>query len=273
MLLQRILTAIPLAILAVWAILYQSTEVLMYAFLVVTLIAGWEWAQLAGIKARTWRIALAIVLTLTVYVSYLFILHTPWLHYMLIVTVTWWCMVMYRMAIKPPAPASDRFSVFKLLIAFITIVPPVLSLLRVHEIGQGPYWLLYMVTLVWVADIGAYFSGRKFGKVKLAPHLSPGKTREGLYGGVLLTSLYSMAASWFFELTFEQAFWLWIVTVLATLISVAGDLFISLLKRERGVKDTGTILPGHGGVLDRIDSITSSAPFFLVMLDFILRHA
>lgn len=272
MLLQRILTAIPLAILAVWAILYQSTEVLMYAFLLVSFIAGWEWAQLAGIKSPVLRITLGVVLTLTVYLSYKYILHTVWLHYLLMVTVTWWCLVMYRMAVKLPAPASEKFSFIKLLIAFITIVPPVLSLLRVHEIGQGPYWLLYMVTLVWVADIGAYFSGRKFGKVKLAPHLSPGKTREGLYGGLFLTSLYSGAAALFFKLNIEQAIWLLVVTLFATVISVAGDLFISLLKRERGVKDTGAILPGHGGVLDRIDSITSSAPFFLVMLDYVLRH-
>lgn len=272
MLLQRILTAIPLAILAIWAILYQSTEVLMYAFLLVSFIAGWEWSQLAGIKMRTLRIATAVVITVSVYASWKYILHTVWLHYLLMATVTWWCIVMYRMAIKPPAPATDKFSPFKLLIAFITIVPPVLSLLRVHEIGQGPYWLLYMVSLVWIADIGAYFSGRKFGKVKLAPHLSPGKTREGLYGGLLLTSLYAVAAAWFFELNLIQAFWLLVVTFFATLISVAGDLFISLLKRERGIKDTGAILPGHGGVLDRIDSITSSAPFFLFMLDFVLRH-
>lgn len=272
MLLQRILTAIPLAILAIWVILYQSTEILMYVFLVISFVAGWEWAQLAGIKLRWQRITLAIVLVAVVYVSYKYILHTVWLRYLLMITVAWWCMVMYRMAIKAPAPASDRFSIFKLLIVFITIVPPVLALLRVHEIGQGPYWLLYMVSLVWVADIGAYFSGRKFGKVKLAPHLSPGKTREGLYGGLLMTSLYSAAASIFFELNAEQAIWLLVVTIFATLISVAGDLFISLLKRERGVKDTGAILPGHGGVLDRIDSITSSAPFFLVMLDFVLRH-
>lgn len=244
----------------------------MYAFLLVSFIAGWEWAQLAGIKQRGLRIVMAAILAISVYVSYKYILHSVWLHYLLMVTVIWWCLVMYRMAIKPPAPASDRFSFFKLLIAFITIVPPVLSLLRVHEIGQGPYWLLYMVSLVWIADIGAYFSGRKFGKVKLAPHLSPGKTREGLYGALFLTSLYSVAASLFFELNFTQAFWLLVVTFFATLISVAGDLFISLLKRERGIKDTGAILPGHGGVLDRIDSITSSAPFFLFMLDFILRH-
>ena len=272
MLLQRVLTAIPLAILAVWAILYQSTDVLMVAFLVITFIAGWEWAQLCGIQARILRGVLAIALVITVYLGYKYIIHTNWLHYLLMATVSWWCLVMLRMSVKPPAPASDQFSLFKMLIAFITIVPPVLSLLRVHEIGQGPYWLLYMMTLVWVADIGAYFSGRRFGRVKLAPHLSPGKTREGLYGALILTSLYSVAAAYFFELNVEQAIWLGIVTIFATLISVAGDLFISLLKRERGVKDTGAILPGHGGVLDRIDSITSSAPFFLFMLDFVLRH-
>jgi phosphatidate cytidylyltransferase len=273
MLLQRILTAIPLAILAIWVILYQSTEILMYGLLLVSFVAGWEWAQLAGIKLRSQRIALGIVLVAVVYLSYKYLLHTIWLRYLLMATVSWWCMVMYRMAVKPPAPASDKFSLIKLLIAFITIVPPVLALLSVHNINQsGPYWLLYMVSLVWIADIGAYFSGRKFGKVKLAPHLSPGKTREGLYGGLLLTSCYAGAAAIFFELNLEQGIWLLVVTILTTLISVAGDLFISLLKRERGVKDTGAILPGHGGVLDRIDSITSSAPFFLIMLDFVLHH-
>ena len=272
MLLQRVLTAIPLAILAVWAILYQSTNVLMIAFLVITLIAGWEWAQLAGIHARVWRAVLAVVLTLTVYIAYRYILHTVWLHYLLMLAVTWWCLMMLRMSAKPPAPASEKFSIVKLLIVFITIVPSVLALLRVHEIGQGAYWMLYMITLVWVADIGAYFSGRRFGKVKLAPLLSPGKTREGLYGALLFTSVYSIVAANFFELNMQQALWLWVVTIITTLISVAGDLFISLLKRERGVKDTGAILPGHGGVLDRIDSILSSAPFFLLMLDFVLSH-
>jgi phosphatidate cytidylyltransferase len=272
MLLQRVLTAIPLAILAVWAILYQSTNVLMIAFMVITFIAGWEWAQLSGIKVSVLRVVLALVLVLTVYLGYKYILHTIWLHYLLMATVSWWCLVMLRMSMKPPAAASDAFSFFKVLIAFITIVPPVLSLLRVHEISQGPYWLLYMLTLVWVADIGAYFSGRKFGKNKLAPQLSPGKTREGLYGALLLTSLYSVAAANFFSLNTEQTVCFWVVTMIATLISVAGDLFISLLKRERGVKDTGAILPGHGGVLDRIDSITSSAPFFLLMLPLIQSY-
>ena len=108
MLLQRVLTAIPLAILAVWAILYQSTNVLMIAFLVITLIAGWEWAQLAGIHARVWRAVLAVVLTLTVYIAYRYILHTVWLHYLLMLAVTWWCLVMLRMSAKPPAPASEK---------------------------------------------------------------------------------------------------------------------------------------------------------------------
>ena len=272
MLMHRILTAIPLAILVVWAILYQSTDVLMGAFLVITFIAGWEWAQLAGIKALALRVLLASVLVVTVYLGYKYILHTVWLHYLLILTVSWWCVVMLYMSSRSPKPASEAFSAFKVLIAFITIVPPMLALLRVHELPQGPYWMLYMMMLVWVADIGAYFSGRRFGKVKLAPHLSPGKTREGLYGALILTSFYSLGAAYFFELNFQQALWLWVITLLATIISVAGDLFISLLKRERGVKDTGAILPGHGGVLDRIDSLTSSAPFILIMLDLVLHH-
>ena len=126
---------------------------------------------------------------------------------------------------------------------------------------------------VWVADTGAYFAGKTFGKVKLVPKLSPGKTREGLYGAVLATSLYSVAAAVYFDLSLIQTLLLMIISFFGTLLSIAGDLFISLLKRERGVKDTGAILPGHGGVLDRIDSITSAAPFFAILLHSVIFNA
>jgi phosphatidate cytidylyltransferase len=272
MLWQRILTAVPLAILAIWVVLFKSTDVLFYVLLVITLVCGWEWALLSGIVKPALRAVIAVVLAILVYVSHTLI-SQDWLQIIFIITAVWWALVIYRMSIKPPASASDQFSLPKLFIALITIIPPVLAMLHVHALGEdGPAWMLFMLSLVWVADIGAYFSGRRFGKVKLAPHLSPGKTREGMYGALVLTGVYSIAAAYYFALDITHTIWLLLVVLVTTLISIAGDLFISLLKRERGLKDTGAILPGHGGVLDRIDSVTSSAPFFALMLDVLIRN-
>jgi phosphatidate cytidylyltransferase len=129
---------------------------------------------------------------------------------------------------------------------------------------QGPAWLFYALSLVWVADSGAYFAGKKFGKNKLAPNISPGKTREGLLGAVLSTSLYTLAASYYFELDRDRAVLLVLLSVIVTIISVSGDLYISFLKREAGLKDSGNILPGHGGMLDRVDSVLAAMPVFLL---------
>jgi len=119
-------------------------------------------------------------------------------------------------------------------------------------------------------EFGAYFSGKRFGKNKLAPKLSPGKTKEGMYGAVFATAIYSFIFGLIFELKIIELLMLLIIASLATFISVAGDLFLSLLKREKGLKDTGNILPGHGGILDRIDSILSAAPFLALFLSLVI---
>jgi len=133
-------------------------------------------------------------------------------------------------------------------------------------------WLLFGMSLVWVADIGAYFAGRKFGKNKLAVVLSPGKTREGFYGAMALTLLYSLIASvFYFELSIEATVKTLLMTFVLTILSVAGDLTESLLKRQAGVKDSGKILPGHGGVLDRVDSLTATMSLFAVSTIYIYK--
>ena len=120
------------------------------------------------------------------------------------------------------------------------------------------------MSLVWIADIGAYFSGKKFGKNKLSPNISPGKTKEGLIGAVIATSLYTLLVSYYFDLDTERAALLILLSVIVTFISVSGDLYISFLKREAGLKDSGDILPGHGGMLDRVDSVLAAMPVFIV---------
>jgi len=271
MLLQRILTAVPLAVLAVWFVLTQSTESLFYALLFFITISAWEWAMLCGFNDVLMRGVYALVVLSAVFLINL-LLTDKWLsiHVLLIAAVIWWLFVIYIMSVRHPAEASDKPSVVKLLMGFITLVPPVSAMVYIHLQPQGSYWLLYVISLVWVADTGAYFSGKRFGKNKLAPKLSPGKTREGFYGAVFATGLYSILTGYFLELNFIQLVELLIIGFFATIFSVAGDLFISWLKRERGVKDTGAILPGHGGILDRIDSIMPSAPLFALLLSVII---
>jgi phosphatidate cytidylyltransferase len=141
----------------------------------------------------------------------------------------------------------------------------------IHQQTAGPQWLMYGLMLVWVADIGAYFSGKRFGKNKLAPAISPGKTREGLYGAVASVSVYTVIAAYYFGLDIITAANLLLLAVVLTLVSVAGDLYESILKREHGVKDSGTILPGHGGMLDRIDSVLAAMPVFMVGRELLLQ--
>ncbi len=267
---KRILTALPLAILAVWFIFTQSTQVMLYAMLVINLVAGWEWARLSGIRMPMLRVAYALLIAASSYGLYW--VQQQWSVFTAVMSfsVILWILIIYRMSTRDPAVVSETLSPLKVIFGFFTLLPPLLALLFLHQQPQGAYWMLYVVSIVWVADTGAYIVGKTFGKVKLVPKLSPGKTREGLYGAVLTTSLYSVAAAVFFELTLIQTFLLLIISFFGTLLSIAGDLFISLLKREQGVKDTGVILPGHGGVLDRIDSITSAAPFFAILLNSVI---
>lgn len=275
MLKQRILTAIPLAVLVIWGILTQPVDIIFYALLLVIFISGWEWAGLSGIQNsgvqnKILRLIYAGFITGMVFVAQKFIDSNPqWLNLVLGLTVLGWFVAIFHMFTKGPQTVGQNISIKKLFIGLVALVSPVLALVYIR--GEGAWWLFYCLSIVWIADIGAYFSGKRFGRNKLAPNLSPGKTKEGLYGAVFATASYSFIMGFaFFELQALQILMLLIITVLAAYVSVAGDLFISLLKREKGLKDTGNILPGHGGILDRIDSVLSSAPFFALLLSLVI---
>src|SRR6266446_2888983 len=144
--------------------------------------------------------------------------------------------------------------------------------------ARSPALLLALMAIVWVADSAAYFAGRRFGKRKLAPAISPGKTWEGVYGALIATGLYALALLWFApEAGFARASSLgalagWLALVLGlTALSIVGDLFESQLKRQRGVKDSGRILPGHGGVLDRIDALLAAMPAAALITQYAIR--
>lgn len=269
MLKLRVLTAIPLAVFVIWGLATQPSSHIFYALLFIALISGWEWAQLSGVKNYVLRGLYAIAIMAGTYISQQFVNdNVSLLNILLTITVTLWCVVIYYMFSQGPKNTGQSVSVIKLLIGFIGVIPPILALLFIHK--ESTAWLLYALSIVWVADIGAYFSGKRFGKNKLAPNLSPGKTQEGMMGAILATTIYSALAGYYFQLEIITAFVLLIISIVATLISVAGDLSISLLKREMKLKDTGKILPGHGGILDRIDSVLSSAPFLALFLGWMI---
>jgi len=267
MLYQRILTAIPLAAFVFWIIFFQPTSVFLYFVLFIIFISAYEWAKLSAVKNIYIRSAYAVVITVFTWSIYQYA--ADYILWSISVAVMWWFSITFYLKIARPKPVNSDLKFDKLFIAFIVLPAAAFAMLEIHSLqitldGQGPAWLFYALSLVWVADIGAYFSGKKFGKHKLAPHISPGKTREGLFGAVITTSLYTLLASYYFELGTDKAVLLVLLSVIVTFISVSGDLYLSFLKREAGLKDSGNILPGHGGILDRIDSVLAAMPVFLM---------
>ena len=274
MLALRLLTGIPLAIAAVWFVLTQQTDSILYALIVIAALAGWEWAGLAKAKTVSVRIMFGLVLAMTLW-SMSQVDLSLLVNIQIVTTALWLAVVVYLSRVKSIGK-QKQLSGIKLALGIVAIIPAMLAMWMVHGFillgASSAEWLLFGMSLVWVADIGAYFAGRKFGKHKLAPVLSPGKTREGFYGAMLLTLTYSLVASvFYFQLSTKAIALTLAMTFVLTVLSVAGDLFESLLKRSAAVKDSGKILPGHGGVLDRIDSLTATMSLFSISTIYIFN--
>jgi len=266
MLLQRILTALVLLPLVIAGVLYLPTSGFALLLAAVILLGADEWARLAAFTASSQRLVYLLSMALAMAALYAGLRH-PLLSLGLfaIASLGWlvitWLIVRYR----PEQSAQPGRSV-KLMIGYFVLLPTWAALVYLHRDGSlGPAMVLFALSLSWVADTGAYFAGRQWGKVKLSPHISPKKTREGVYGALVAVGLWSGLLIW---LRPETGTLLQVVMLclLVCLVSVVGDLFESLLKRQAGIKDSGNLLPGHGGILDRIDSLTAVAPVFTLGL-------
>jgi phosphatidate cytidylyltransferase len=158
-----------------------------------------------------------------------------------------------------------------LVLGLPVLLGPWLALVELDAIEPNGHWLvLALLLLIWVADITAYFAGRRWGRIKLAPILSPGKTRAGCYAALAAAAAFGLALAWLLGIGLRQGLAVVVICLLTTVVSIVGDLFESLLKRRRGLKDSGRLLPGHGGVLDRVDSMTAAAPVFTLGLRMLL---
>jgi phosphatidate cytidylyltransferase len=276
---QRIITALILAPAAISAIFYLSLINFAAVILVVMAIGAWEWGPLMGCASKRYRIAFVSITSILIAMLWYFLtldqlwqapkLLTEQANIVLWLAVAWWFLSAGLTFVYPRCSAfwSSHRSV-RGLFGWLTLVPTWLAfmVLRTSEYQvdsyHGAQLLMFLFLMVWSADVGAYFVGKSIGKHKLLPNVSPGKTLEGFLGGVIFACIMVSIAGYFIDWSFEQYCIVIPVTILITTISVLGDLNESMFKRQAGVKDSGTILPGHGGVLDRIDSLTATAPIY-----------
>lgn len=262
MLKQRVITAAIL--LALFLLALFALPAAWWAILVIVIVlqGASEWTKLAklnGMRANLfWWLTLAMMLGLVGFDIYHPIEQQAFPH-MLVYAAS----AVFWLAIVPTwlmAGWKVEQPLLLALVGWIVLIPTGLAMLDLR--GDHPLWLLGMMGLVWVADIAAYFAGRKFGKNKLAPSISPGKTWEGVVGAIAGVSACVLAAwiaspyagQYAFLPVILVASWCWVA------LAVIGDLFESAIKRQAGVKDSGALLPGHGGLLDRIDALTSTLP-------------
>ena len=182
-----------------------------------------------------------------------------------------WLLMLLRLATYRTAETPGQFvDINYRILGFFSAIATVtfawfsVSWLRAQSVGE--WWIVLLLLIIWSADIGAYFTGRALGRHKLAPSISPGKTWEGVLGGIVLATIVSLLLTHYFSPLSMSPGWAVSIAVVTALISVGGDLFISLHKRSVGLKDTGSLFPGHGGVLDRLDSLLAGAPFFALAI-------
>ncbi|MFG0585024.1 phosphatidate cytidylyltransferase [Ectopseudomonas khazarica] len=263
MLKQRIITALVLLPIALGGFFLLDGVAFALFIGVVVSLGAWEWARLAGLEAQAQRVGYAAVVAALLGVLYLTPVVAPWL---LVVAVLWWLAATFLVLTYP---YSSRFwgdVPRRLLIGLLILLPAWQGLVLLKQWPQANGLIIAVMVLVWGADIGAYFSGKAFGKRKLAPKVSPGKSWEGVYGGLaaslLITLLVGLQQGW----SFKGLVLALVGAALVVFISVIGDLTESMFKRQSGIKDSSNLLPGHGGVLDRIDSLTAAIPLFAALL-------
>ncbi len=268
---QRLLSAAVLIPTVILAVLALPTVGFASALMLLAAGGAWEWAGVSGWPSPRARLGYALALTLTLALA-LGLLHSgagsAWGALILAgAGGLWWCIalawvVRYQRLGEPRALASP---LVRAVAGWLVLAPTWGALVALHGAGaSGPRWVMFLLVLVWLADSGAYFAGRRWGERRLAARVSPGKTWEGALGGLAAVAALAGVAG----LVSGQpggTLWPFVGLCVGTaMASVLGDLTESMFKRRAGLKDSGRLIPGHGGVLDRIDSLCAAAPVFVL---------
>ncbi len=258
---QRILTALVMAPLALLGLFGLSGAPFALFTGAVLLVGAWEWANLAGFMRQAPRLAfVGFCAAAMVLLWGTGLVHQSW---PLWLGMLGWLANLYWVVRYPHHNTQWQGRTTRLAMGLWVLLPCWVGFVQLRS--DGAEWLLFVLLLVWVADIGAYFAGRAFGRRKLAVRVSPGKSWEGVYGGMLAVVLLAWGFAQWQGLAAADTLRLMALALPVVLISVLGDLFESMLKRQRGLKDSSHLLPGHGGVLDRIDSLTAAIPLFVLL--------
>ncbi len=257
MLRQRVVTAIVALAVLVVVMFVVPAIIARIAITLLMLGAAWEWSGFIFSKENKGRYAHVLFIAILMAIIFVELPDAGLVDIILNISLGWWLIALAWMFFFPTRIAKPVAWICGALV----IVPAWLALDLLYV--QRPDLLLFALLIVWMADIGAYFVGRGFGRVKLAPNISPGKTWEGVFGGMGAVMVLAALGSRVFEV--EIAVMVPFCLAVA-MISIVGDLTVSMFKRHAGVKDSGSLFPGHGGVLDRIDSVTAAAPLFAYVL-------
>jgi phosphatidate cytidylyltransferase len=259
---RRTLTALLLAPPAIAGVLLLPTPCFALVLGLVLVFGAWEWSALAGVRRPAGRLAYVGSMAAALVLLWRFF-PTSWTLPAMVLLALWWGWLAFRLFRLGAAEEMQGMDPRLFVTGVPVLLGPWLALVHLHGLHpNGPGLVLFLLLLIWTADIAAYFSGRLWGRAKLAPALSPGKTRMGVYGALIGAALAALLLSWWLGLAPGLTAAAMIICVLTAGVSVVGDLYESLVKRRRGVKDSGHLLPGHGGMLDRIDSLTAAAPVF-----------
>ena len=275
MFLSRAITSIFLAILFFSSIGFLPPYQLNFLLILIVAIAGQEWARLIGYSSLLAIIFYVMTILLTIFLisEYIFlgdIHYSKSMQSLLGVSSIWWVIAFLWIKNYPESASVWNSRLVKSLMGFFIIIPLWFCTVFIFNLNYGRYLLMLFVILVAAADIGGYIVGKKIGRHALIPGVSPNKTWEGFYGGAVF-SILLISCIWLvspLDYKFSSFSHLMLITIFTVLASVVGDLTVSMLKREGGHKDTGSLLPGHGGLLDRIDGIFGAAPIFTLLAYF-----
>jgi len=260
---QRVITALLLTPAAIALILFAPGVLFGVIIGTLCLLASWELTRLAGMRSRPVR---AVLLALCAIACVLLWLGANsaagWA--MIVAGCVWWLLALFwlRHFSFGATPTRENIAI-KLIGGVFVVLPAWTALIQMHRGQSAPHtWPLYALMLVWAADTFAYLAGRRWGKTKLAPSISPGKTVAGVYGALVGAGLVALIGGWWLGVRDVTLIGLVVLALITVCFSVVGDLFESLLKRHANVKDSGTLFPGHGGAFDRLDGVFAALPFF-----------
>ncbi len=264
MLWQRVIAALVLAPLAIAGVLLLDSRWLGAGLALIMLMALWEWLRMIIPDKLLLRYLALLAYALAVLALW-WVDSQQLLLVMVWIGGLWWLLALLWLAnYQFASKAGPGPQLLKFVAGGLMVIPAWSAAVLLHGTERGPQWLLYALFVIWAADIFAYFCGRQWGRAKLAPTISPGKTRAGAWGALAGGALIALVGSLIFSLSIYQGALLLLVSMVTVAFSIAGDLFESMIKRHSRIKDSGGLIPGHGGVLDRIDSVCAGLPIFLV---------